>query len=109
MRFSKCSFLTLALVAALATTAHAQTGPSQMVIAVPQLPTPKNVQTDGGETGVIGIQIAQQIASDLRSSGNIVAINPDKLRVYTPTEAGAPIYQNWTNAGAGALVQGYVQ
>ena len=109
MRFSKSSFLTLATACALATTAHAQTGPSQMVIAVPQLPTPKNVQTDGGETGVIGIQIAQQIVSDLRTTRAIYPTGPDNLRHYTPTEAGAPLYPNWSGIGAGALVTGYVQ
>jgi TolB protein len=107
MRFFSARAVIAASALMLGAAANAQS--PQLVVAVPSLPTPKNVKTDGGETGVLGIQIAQQIASDLRSSGNIVAINPDKLRVYTPTEAGAPIYQNWTGAGAGALVQGYVQ
>jgi TolB protein len=107
MRFPLSRSFLLSVLAITASGAAAQS--PQLVVAVPSLPTPKNVETDGGQTGVIGIQIAQQIASDLRSSGNIVAINPDKLRVYTPTEAGAPIYQNWTNSGAGALVAGYVQ
>jgi TolB protein len=89
--------------------AQAQAREPQLVVAVPPMPTPKNVDTEGGQTGVLGIQIAQLIASDLRSSGAIVAIDPDKLRRYTPTEAAAPIYPNWANSGAGALVQGYVQ
>jgi TolB protein len=89
--------------------AWAQSGEPQLVVAVPSLPTPKNVETSGGQTGVLGIQIAQMIAADLRSSGSIVTIDPDKLRRYTPTEASAPLYRNWANANAGALVQGYVQ
>ena len=89
--------------------AWAQSGEPQLVVAVPSLPTPKNVDTGGGQTGVLGIQIAQLIAADLRSSGSIVTIDPDKLRRYTPTEASAPLYRNWTNANAGALVQGYIQ
>ena len=98
------------LIAAMASAAAAQApNEPQLVVAVPALPTPKNVTTDGGQTGVIGIQIAELIASDLRSSGNIVAIDRDKLKVYAPVEAGAPIYANWTSSGAGALVTGYVQ
>jgi TolB protein len=76
---------------------------------VPQFPTPQNVKTDGGETGVIGIQIAQQIVSDLRTTRAIYPSGPDNLRHYTPTEAGAPLYPNWAGIGAGALVTGYVQ
>ena len=89
--------------------AWAQSGEPQLVVAVPSLPTAKNVDTGGGQTGVLGIQIAQLIAADLRSSGSIVTIDPDKLRRYTPTEASAPLYRNWTNANAAALVQGYIQ
>lgn len=109
MRFLKSSFLTLAVSAALSASAQAQSGSSQIVVAVPQFPTPKNVKTDGGETGVIGIQIAQQIVSDLRTTRSIYPTGPDNLRHYTPTEAGAPLYPNWTGIGAGALVTGYVQ
>ena len=36
-------------------------------------------------------------------------MGPDGLKHYTPTEAGAPLYPNWANIGAGALVTGYVQ
>ena len=111
MRFLGSTSLLLAAAAAAASAgqAQAQSGDAQLVVAVPSLPTPKNVETEGGQTGVIGIQIADQIASDLRSSGSIYPVARDKLRVYTPTEAAAPIYQNWTSTGAGALVAGYVQ
>ena len=67
------------------------------------------MKTDGGETGVIGIQISQQIVSDLRTTRAIYPTGPDGLRHYTPTEAGAPLYPNWSGIGAGALVTGYVQ
>ncbi len=36
-------------------------------------------------------------------------MGPNGLKQYTPTEAGAPLYPNWANIGAGALVTGYVQ
>jgi TolB protein len=110
MRFWSSKSLLLSAAAMLApAAASAQSGQPQLVVAVPSLPTPKNVDTGGGQTGVLGIQIAQMIAADLRSSGSITTIDPDKLRRYTPTEAGAPIFRNWANANAGALVQGYVQ
>jgi len=108
MRFFNPKSLLLA-AALIAPTTGAQAQSSQIVIAVPQLPTPRNVKTDGGDTGVIGIQIAQQIVSDLRTTRAIYPAGPDGLRHYTPTEAGAPLYPNWANIGAGALVTGYVQ
>lgn len=108
MRFA--SFLSVSLAALAASTAAAQPKlDPQLVIAVPALPTPKNVETDGGQTGVIGLQIADQIAQDLRTTRFLFPIGREKLRVYTPTEAAAPIFQNWTSSGAGALVAGYVQ
>jgi len=79
------------------------------VIAIPPVPTPRNVETDAGQTGVIGIQIADQIESDLRSSGDFMVIQRNTLKQYSPTEAGAPLYPNWTGTGASNLVTGYVQ
>lgn len=108
MRFINSTSLLAVAAFVAGTAAQAQSG-GQIVLAVPQFPTPKNVKTDGGETGVIGIQIAQQIVSDLRTTRSIYPTGPENLRHYTPTEAGAPLYPNWANIGAGALVTGYVQ
>jgi len=108
MRFSSSNFLLAVAALTAGSATQAQTG-GQIVLAVPQFPTPKNVKTDGGDTGVIGIQIAQQIVSDLRTTRSIYPTGPENLRHYTPTEAGAPLYPNWANIGAGALVTGYVQ
>ncbi|WP_345167147.1 Tol-Pal system beta propeller repeat protein TolB [Sphingomonas daechungensis] len=108
MRLLSSTFLLAAAALGPTSAAQAQSG-GQIVLAVPQFPTPKNVKTDGGETGVIGIQISQQIASDLRTTRAIYPMGPDGLRHYTPTEAGAPLYPNWAGIGAGALVTGYVQ
>jgi len=108
MRFSSSNFLLAVAALTAGSATQAQSG-GQIVLAVPQFPTPKNVKTDGGETGVIGIQIAQQIVSDLRTTRSIYPTGPENLRHYTPTEAGAPLYPNWANIGAGALVTGYVQ
>ncbi len=108
MRFINSTSLLAVAAFVAGTAAQAQSG-GQIVLAVPQFPTPKNVKTAGGETGVIGIQIAQQIVSDLRTTRSIYPTGPENLRHYTPTEAGAPLYPNWANIGAGALVTGYVQ
>jgi len=108
MRFINSTSLFAVAAFVAGTSAQAQSG-GQIVLAVPQFPTPRNVKTDGGETGVIGIQIAQQIVSDLRTTRSIYPTGPENLRHYTPTEAGAPLYPNWANIGAGALVTGYVQ
>ena len=108
MRFINSTSLFAVAAFVAGTAAQAQSG-GQIVLAVPQFPTPRNVKTDGGETGVIGIQIAQQIVSDLRTTRSIYPTGPENLRHYTPTEAGAPLYPNWANIGAGALVTGYVQ
>ena len=108
MRFSSSNFLLAVAALTAGSATQAQSG-GQIVLAVPQFPTPKNVKTDGGDTGVIGIQIAQQIVSDLRTTRSIYPTGPENLRHYTPTEAGAPLYPNWANIGAGALVTGYVQ
>ena len=108
MRFSSSNFLLAVAALTAGSATQAQTG-GQIVLAVPQFPTPKNVKTDGGDTGVIGIQIAQQIVSDLRTTRSIYPTGPENLRHYTPTEAGAPLYPNWAKIGAGALVTGYVQ
>ena len=107
MRFRDSAFLLV--LASTPAAAQAPSSSAQLVVAVPPLPTPRNVDTEGGQTGVIGIQIAQTIASDLRSSNSIMSIAPDKLPVYSPVQAGAPVYQNWLRTGAGAVVVGYVQ
>jgi TolB protein len=99
------------MLAGPASRANAQVQPSQprLLIAVPALATPKNVETEAGQTGVIGIQIAQQIVSDLRSSDAVLVVGPQGMRQYSPTEAGAPQYPAWQSTGAGGLVTGYVQ
>jgi TolB protein len=111
IKLSSLQTLAGALLAlAAAAPALAQSGSKPLtVVAVPPLPTRANVKTEGGDTGVIGIQIAQLIQSDLASTGAIFAFPPDKLRVYTPTEAAAPQFAQWQSTRAGALVTGFVE
>lgn len=97
---------------ALAAQAQAQpsTGERPLsVVAVPAFPTPRNESTDGGDTGVIGIQIATQIATDLRQSGTVYPLGPDGLGRYSPQEAAAPNYRQWQSSAASSLVTGYVE
>ena len=100
----------LLMPCAASTQTPASTGAQPMpVVAVPPLATPRNENTPAGDTGVLGIQVATQIATDLRQSGAAYPVGPDKVRVYSSTEAGAPNYPLWENTGAAALVTGYVQ
>lgn len=79
------------------------------VVVVPQFAIPKNVPTSAGDTGVIARQISDVIASDLRSTDRLVAIGPDRARVYSFPETTAPLFRQWRTTGAKALVTGFVQ
>jgi len=96
----------------LATAAHAQDDPPEVVggsvrssqtIAVPAMPATQ------GASEALGRQIAEVIASDLRSTGAFTPLGPNGIGGYSVAQAGAPAYGEWRNAGAGALVAGYVE
>ena len=108
--------LTAALFAfAAATAAHAQDEPpplevdvvggiqAPMAIAVPAVPS-----ASGGDVAV-GRQIAEVISSDLRSTGLFTPLGPAGIGGYSYAEASNPAYATWRNAGAAALVSGYVE
>ena len=79
------------------------------VIAVPQLATPENVATPAGYTGLIARYVADVIASDLRSTRELMPIGPANTRVYSYPEATAPSFALWRATGAKSLVTGFVQ
>ena len=58
---------------------------------------------------MIGRQVSEVIASDLRSTGLFTPIGPGGLPSYSIEEAGNPAYPNWRNAGVAALVSGYIE
>ena len=97
-----------ALLATLASTASAQDEPlpelvggsvrTSTAVAVPVMP---------GD--VIGRQVAEVIASDLRSTGMFTPLGPSGLPSYSVEEAGNPAYPSWRNAGVAALVSGYIE
>ena len=110
--------LTLALTACWSATAQAQaTGDPPPVevrvvsggvqgattIAVPAMPA-----AEGASEG-LGRQIAEIIASDLRSSGAFTPLGPNGIGGYSVAQATAPAYGDWRSAGATALVAGYVE
>ena len=72
-------------------------------IAVPAMPA-----ADGASEG-LGRQIAEVIASDLRSSGAFTPLGPNGIGGYSVAQATAPAYADWRSAGATALVAGYVE
>jgi TolB protein len=72
-----------------------------VAIAVPAMP--------GSAGGASGRDIAEVIASDLRSTGQFKPIGPGGLPGYDAAQAGSPAYPEWRSAGASALVSGYVE
>ena len=57
----------------------------------------------------VGRQVAEVIASDLRSTGLFTPLGPTGLPSYSVEEAGNPAFPNWRNAGVAALVSGYIE
>ena len=113
MRSPKVLRLIPAILAALffASPAPAQTAeaPPVLVVAVPPLATPKDVETPAGTTWAISNRIAELIAKDLRWSRRFMPVDVKSLRAPSYPEVTAPNYKLWRGAGARALVSGFVQ
>ncbi|MFL6724398.1 MAG: Tol-Pal system beta propeller repeat protein TolB [Sphingomicrobium sp.] len=71
---------------------------TNVAIAVPVMP---------GD--MVGRQVAEVIATDLRSTGMFTPLGPSGLPSYSVEEAGNPAYPSWRNAGVAALVSGYIE
>ncbi len=71
-------------------------------IAVPALPVA------GGAPSTLDRQIAEVIASDLRSTGLFTPLGPNGIGSYTYGQAQSPTYGEWRSAGAAQLVTGTV-
>ncbi|HEY6916546.1 MAG TPA: Tol-Pal system beta propeller repeat protein TolB [Allosphingosinicella sp.] len=80
-----------------------------MPIAVPYMPTPTSVSTEAGETGALGRQVAEIVASDLKNSGLFTPRGPAGLPAISYPQVTAPDFGYWGGTGAQALVQGFVQ
>ena len=72
-------------------------------IAVPAMPV------GPGAGGSLGRQIAEVVASDLRSTGLFTPLGPAGIGSYSLSQAASPAYAEWRSAGASALVSGTVE
>jgi TolB protein len=81
-----------------------------MPIAVPAFTTPAAASTPAGDTAVLGRQVAEVVANDLKSSGLFKPIDP---AAFTTTvgyaDVLAPRFASWRTVAAQALVTGFVQ
>lgn len=78
-------------------------------IAVPDMPTPRGVDTPAGNTADLGRQVAQIVEQDLRNSGFFNPVARNLLRPVDMPQVTSPDYPAWNQVGAQNLVQGYVQ
>ncbi len=101
----------LATAAATISPAAAQTAeaPPVLVVAVPPLATPKDVETPAGTTWAIANQISDLIAKDLRWSRRFLPADVKSLRSPSYPEVTSPNFGLWRGAGARALLSGFVQ
>jgi len=114
--YFRTAFLGLVASLGLTATAHAQltvdvdnSAGEELVIAVPGLPTPQNVDTAAGSTGELGSKISDVIVSDLRSSGLFKPVGRNQVRGISYTEVTAPQFPYWSSTSASALIQGFVR
>lgn len=102
------SLAALALAAAGADPAFAQTG-GATVIAVPPLAVPGNGSESSKEAAAIAWQATQVIAADLGLAHELAPLAPDIKDYYSYPEVTAPTFSKWRDKGAKALVTGFVQ
>ncbi|QNN65096.1 Tol-Pal system protein TolB [Sphingomonas rhizophila] len=74
-----------------------------VAIVVPAMPAAP------GASEATGRQVAQIIVSDLRSTGAFTPLGPAGIGTYSFDEARNPNFGQWRNAGASALVSGYIE
>jgi TolB protein len=91
------------------TIAQAPAGKGLPTVMVPPLTTPADAETSAGHTRALGLQVANVIAADLRSTGAALILGPDNARVYSYPEVTGPLFSAWRTLGAKMLVTGFVQ
>jgi len=80
-----------------------------MPIAIPGMPTPTVANTPAGDTASLGQRVADVVTNDLKNSGLFNPLPKSALSVVSHPQVTAPDYMFWTQSGAQALVQGFVQ
>jgi len=79
------------------------------VIAIPPLTTPDEKDTGARSPGAIAWQASQLIASDLRTTAELVPVGPDQKDYYSYPEVTAPTFSRWRAQGAKYLLTGFVR
>jgi TolB protein len=97
-----------ALAAVLADAPAFAQQPAVSVVAIPPLTTP-DTGSKGGQSLGIAWQATQMIATDLRSTSELMPLPPDQKDFYSYPEVTAPTFSKWRAAGAKTLVTGFVQ
>ncbi len=80
-----------------------------MPIAIPAMPTPAVANTPAGDTAALGQRVAEVVTNDLKNSGLFTPLPKSALETVSHPQVTAPNYMFWTQSGAQALVQGFVQ
>ncbi|MGZ2412566.1 TolB protein [Sphingomonas sp. F9_3S_D5_B_2] len=78
------------------------------VVAVPPLSTPDDKPTSAGSTAALAWQASLLIASDLKSSPDLMTIEPDQKDFYSYPEVTAPTFSKWRGRNAKLLVTGFI-
>ena len=80
-------------------------------IAIPAFATDSAVATaaEGGNTEVLGRNLARVIFSDLRNNGLFKPTGPDSLPGVPYAQITAPAFGGWQSRGTEMLVQGFVR
>ena len=69
------------------------------VIAIPPLTTPDEKATGAGSPGAVAWQASQLIASDLRTTAELVPVGPDQKDYYSYPEVTAPTFSQVAGKG----------
>ncbi len=80
-----------------------------MPIAIPTMATPAVANTPAGDTASLGQRIGEVITNDLKNSGLFTPLPKSAMEPVSQAQVNAPNYLFWTQSGAQALVQGFVQ
>ena len=79
------------------------------VVAVPPLTTPDQSVRGQDSPAAIAWQASQLIASDLRTTAELVPVGPNQKDYYSYPEVTAPTFSRWRSQGAKYLLTGFVR
>jgi TolB protein len=79
------------------------------VIAVPPMTTPNDSDRGADSPAAVAWQASQLIASDLRSTAELVPVGPNQKDYYSYPEVTAPTFSRWRSQGAKYLLTGFVR